>query len=81
MEINEFILKEKTIDESITFYSFEEVFNYCLNYIENNFVKKNIVLKDDLMFCFRIKDTNEIFHLLGCIYDGESIVYKEIHFL
>lgn len=69
MEIRRLIRKNKTIqeDETKTFYSFKEVFDWCLDYLRT----KVRPLHDDIVFDFKILDTNETFRINGGV-DGET---------
>ena len=78
MEIRRLIRKNKTIqeDETKTFYSFKEVFNWCLDCL-----RKIRPLHDDVVFSFKILDTNETFKISGTT-DGEiSTIDMGVYFL
>ena len=70
-ELNRITNKNREYQEDIskTFYSFNEVFNYCLNKLTNITPRF-----DDVVFTFKILDTNEIFRLHGSARGKDSVI-------
>lgn len=81
MEIKKLIRKNRTIqeDDSHTFYSFEEVFDYCYEHL-----RVYPPLFDSVLFRFKILDTNEQFDIVGGTTKNETTketyIYTDIRF-
>lgn len=74
MTIKEIDRNKNEINEPI-FSSFEEVFSYCLED-----VSKLRPLGDDVLYGFKVLDTDEIFYIHGTPKGEDSEIYKEILF-
>ena len=57
------------------FFSFKEVFDFCLDDLKNR-----TPIKDDILYRFKILDSNEIFTLHGTPNGDDSELYTEINF-
>jgi len=78
MEIRRLIRKNRGMveDNSQTFHSFEEVFDYCLNCLEN--MTQHF---DEQLFKFKILDSNEEFIISGKANGEDSYIYGGVDFV
>ena len=74
MEIKRVFRKNRELDDTV-FSSFKEVFDYCLNDLA-----KTTSCYDDVMYQFKILDTDEKFYIVGQPKGEDSTISMQVDF-